>query len=99
MFKLHIRDNSCFIWSTSLNDHISIKENEEASVSDTTSLKRKYFPSRQKLLAKYNPKSKSISTKNSYVSFLFRELTWVCAIYISYEIFTHFPFSADERKS
>lgn len=99
MFKLHIRDNSYLIWSTSQNDRISIRENEEASASDTTSLKRKYFPSRQKLLAKYSPKFKIISPKNSYVSFLSHELTWVCGIYISYKIFTHFPFSAGERKS
>lgn len=99
MFKLHIRDNFYLIWSTSQNDRISIRENEEASASDTTSLKRKYFPSRQKLLAKYSPKIKIISTKNSYVSFLSHELTWVCGIYISYKIFTHFPFSAGKRKS
>lgn len=99
MFKLHITDNVCFIRSTSQYDCISIRENEEASVSDTTSLKRKYFPRRQKSLPKYSPKWKSISTKNFYISFLFHELTWVCGIYISYKIFTHFPFSAGERKS
>lgn len=75
MFELHIRDNFYLIWSTSQNDRVSIRENEEASASDTTSLKRKYFPSRQKLLAKYSPKFKIISTKNSSVSFLFHDLT------------------------
>lgn len=75
MFELHIRDNFYLIWSTSQNDRVSIRENEEASASDTTSLKRKYFPSRQKLLAKYSPKFKIISTKNSSASFLFHELT------------------------
>lgn len=76
-----------------------IRENGEASASDTTLLKRKYFPRRQKLLAKYSPKSKIASTKNSYISFLFYKLMWVCGIYISYSMFIHFPFSEGERRS
>lgn len=67
MFKLHIRGNFYFICSTSQNERISIRENKEASVSDTTSLKRKHFLSRQTLLAEYSHRSKITPTKNFYV--------------------------------